>query len=115
MRWQDLKFQIVVRLEMEVVRKFWFVVLALCSLANLSRSVLAEAPYEVEDIDIDANCFSSAKLGDHLLFEYEFKYANGSNFGDIVSSAKKPNQLFHLILVSTTYIYIYYIFLYSSI
>lgn len=52
----------------------------------------------VEDLEVDENCELSAKVGDHLLFEYSFSYANGTDFQNIVSSARKPDQLFHLIL-----------------
>ena len=79
---------------------FWFTVFALCSLSNLSSIARAETSFEIEDVDVDNTCLSSAKVGDHLLFEYFFRYANGSEFQNIVASAKKPNQLFHLILVT---------------
>ena len=67
----------------------------------VSESVLkAKQDFSVKDVEVDKNCEISAKGGDHLLFEYEFSYANGSELDNVVSSTRKPNQLFHLILVS---------------
>ena len=71
--------------------------LLLLILFLVSLSLFQSAMYEMEDIDVPENCALSAKPGDHLLFEYVFSYANGSQFGQII---KKPAQLFHLILVS---------------
>ena len=56
----------------------------------------------IKDVVVDETCEMSAKIGDHLLFEYVFSYANGTEVENIVSSARKPNQLFHLILVHAT-------------
>ena len=69
--------------------------------SSASESLLkVNQAFSVEDVEVDENCEVSAKVGDHLLFEYAFSYANGTEFDNMVSSARKPNQLFHLILVS---------------
>ena len=53
--------------------------------------------YHIEDINLPENCVATSKSGDHLLIEFYFNYENSTEFGD---SARRPNQLFHLVLES---------------
>ena len=82
------------------MKRFLFNALLICSSA-VDDFLVENQSFFVDDVEVDQYCEFSAEVGDHLLFEYSFSYANGTEFDNIVSSARKPNQLFHLILVSS--------------
>ncbi len=61
-------------------------------------STLLCSSEETVDNSFQLEVFSScqkAKIGDHLLIEYDFSFFNGTQFGP---SAKKPNQLLSIVL-----------------
>jgi len=51
--------------------------------------------FTTDDLETSSECNQIAKVGDHLLFEFEFYYENGTNFGPF---SKRPEQLTHILL-----------------
>ena len=66
----------------------------LLTFISIAATIIASS-FTYDDIETSSECNQLAKIGDHLLFEFDFFFDNGTAFGPF---SKRPQQLTHILL-----------------